>query len=695
MTSFADAETIRGLDASEIARARVLISSIQRGQRVIARAEGAIADALAELAEIAHAQGERSGGSNGPEYARRSMAAEVAAATRVHPSSARARMNDAEVLVHDFPSTHAALSDGEISARHAKVIADAGLGLECDQRARLDEHAHLLARTRTPGEMGRIARVQAGKLAPRTAAQRHLDAREERAVTVADLEDGMSRLVYLGPSFHVHAVHDRLTRLARVVGDERRTARASYREAHGGKQPEGGWDALVTGVDGTSPADAARASDGRSLAQLRADLLADLLLSAEPTGHELHAGDASGSLRNVQAQVQILIPARLVTDAAAGVFDAGTAAGDADVTVAADAALATAAAATGWDRIFASPITGDILAVDGYRPTASQRRRLTARDRVCRHPGCTVPARDCDVDHTHDFARGGKTTVDNLECLCEAHHVMKHQSGWRIRQLCGGVVEWTSPTGEVYTDEPPSRVVFRDLDGALADTSAEERGTTASGAGAVEPVVGSAGQTMGFAGKPNAGGMTGQTELAVSENGWCDAGSEAAPFDRSDDERAASSAFLAARANGTVPAGARFLRHDATAPAGYVYEIVPERTAAETESPATGEQEEQCEPLAPLEWLAKFNREWDSIDNLHSIATLMFEHVMITTPPARTADGVYLAGPLSARIRTDVYGGAALRVEIDADAGETTFVVGDAVTPVRVSDAATTVPVPA
>ena len=39
---------------------------------------------------------------------------------------------------------------------------------------------------------------------------------------------------------------------------------------------------------------------------------------------------------------------------------------------------------------------------------------------------------------------------------------MKHQSGWKIRQLAGGVIEFTTPTGRVVTDEPMSRVFFHD-----------------------------------------------------------------------------------------------------------------------------------------------------------------------------------------------------------------------------------------
>ena len=36
---------------------------------------------------------------------------------------------------------------------------------------------------------------------------------------------------------------------------------------------------------------------------------------------------------------------------------------------------------------------------------------------------------------------------------------MKQFTAWQVRQLPGGVLEWTSPLGRVYTDEPPTPTV--------------------------------------------------------------------------------------------------------------------------------------------------------------------------------------------------------------------------------------------
>ncbi|RWR15830.1 HNH endonuclease, partial [Microbacterium enclense] len=77
-----------------------------------------------------------------------------------------------------------------------------------------------------------------------------------------------------------------------------------------------------------------------------------------------------------------------------------------------------------------------------------------ARDRHCRWPGCVAPAVRCAVDHTHDWALGGPTDVSNLANLCQRHHTQKQFTRWTVRQLPAGILEWTSPTGRVYTDEP-------------------------------------------------------------------------------------------------------------------------------------------------------------------------------------------------------------------------------------------------
>ncbi|MDD7963642.1 HNH endonuclease, partial [Microbacterium sp. NE1TT3] len=39
------------------------------------------------------------------------------------------------------------------------------------------------------------------------------------------------------------------------------------------------------------------------------------------------------------------------------------------------------------------------------------------------------------------------------------HHDVKHHTRWRVRQLAGGLLVWTSPTGRVYREDAPPPVV--------------------------------------------------------------------------------------------------------------------------------------------------------------------------------------------------------------------------------------------
>ena len=113
-------EGLPGFTPEQLDRARALVARIAERRRQIARIEADIIAATQELATIADAISSDALGSDGPEYARRSMTAEVAAATRVHPHTARAQMDEAERIVGDFPETFEALSEGRVSLAHAR-----------------------------------------------------------------------------------------------------------------------------------------------------------------------------------------------------------------------------------------------------------------------------------------------------------------------------------------------------------------------------------------------------------------------------------------------------------------------------------------------------------------------------------------------------------------------------------------------
>ena len=95
-------------------------------------------------------------------------------------------------------------------------------------------------------------------------------------------------------------------------------------------------------------------------------------------------------------------------------------------------------------------------AVDRYGPTPAQRRFGRARDRTCRHPGCSNRAGWADLDHVVAHADGGETDCANLCCLCRRHHRLKtHARGWRYVMTPDGVLTVTTPSGVTRVSRPP------------------------------------------------------------------------------------------------------------------------------------------------------------------------------------------------------------------------------------------------
>ncbi|RBY92138.1 HNH endonuclease [Blastococcus sp. TBT05-19] len=95
-------------------------------------------------------------------------------------------------------------------------------------------------------------------------------------------------------------------------------------------------------------------------------------------------------------------------------------------------------------------------AVDRYRPSAAHFRFTRARDRTCRHPGCTVRAGWADLDHVVPHADGGETDCANLCCLCRHHHRLKtHAPGWTHTMSDDGVLTVITPSGVTRISRPP------------------------------------------------------------------------------------------------------------------------------------------------------------------------------------------------------------------------------------------------
>ncbi len=102
-----------------------------------------------------------------------------------------------------------------------------------------------------------------------------------------------------------------------------------------------------------------------------------------------------------------------------------------------------------WRVTVTDPESGSVVwnGITRRRPTLTQRRYLEARNRTCVFPGCRMPAMGSDIDHTRDFAKGGRTDPSNLGPLCRHHHRLKHEGEWKLEQLRAGGLPLDQPTG--------------------------------------------------------------------------------------------------------------------------------------------------------------------------------------------------------------------------------------------------------
>ncbi len=468
------------LDAtdSQMAMLADLVASLEAAEVTLNRMQAARDGLLAMAGRLAVDIARESAHPDHGDMAIRTVAAEIGAAQRASDRTIERRMAEASWLVERFPAVWAAQGEGRISGAHSRVIVDAGahLGDAVDRQSYAAE-AVMLAESESPNRLRRLARRLAERFQERTITERHRDAREERRVWVKDLDDGMAELGAHGPAALVHGMFDRLSQMAHAVKDE--NARAAR--------------IAVTGTDTTGAVSLGdeHAPDERTVDQLRADLLSDLVLTGAPAGHDT----TEGLLGEIHARIEITVPVMtLMHDGQVGteandlgLTDLGVGDGlgdalgdglggidprstdrdlppaelDGATPIDARTARALAGAAAGWDRVFTHPITGAMLAVDRYRPSEHLRRHLRARDQRCRFPGCGVRARKCDLDHNHAAASGGPTSDANLSAFCRRHHMLKHNSPWHVEQRAGGVLEWTSPTGRGYIDRPPTQNTVR------------------------------------------------------------------------------------------------------------------------------------------------------------------------------------------------------------------------------------------
>jgi hypothetical protein len=379
----------------------------------------------------------------------------LAARLGLAPTSACDRVTTAVQLVDELPDTVTALHQGEIDYAKAAALA-AGVRQLDPPDGGCDRHTGEVV---TPDGLrrGLVAEVEArvlpkagsrslrqhrdaiaravAALAPKTVEERHERACELRRVDYNPSPDGMAWLGVYAPAEDVTAIRVML-------------------------------DAAVDAVKREDPA------DPRTADQVRVDVLAQLAWSSLESGHiggHCGRGDGArlGKRHRRAATVNVTVPFSTLI----GLDDApGELEGYGPIP--ASAARRIAAHGT-WRRLLTDPTSGVLLdyGTTRYTPPSELVDHLIARDRSCRFPTCSQPARRAQTDHTIAAGTEGWSTSDhNCGPLCGGGcHNGKTHGGWRLEQPEPGRYVWTAPTGHRYPVDPEIVGPIVRRDDTLAD----------------------------------------------------------------------------------------------------------------------------------------------------------------------------------------------------------------------------------
>lgn len=355
---------------------------------------------------------------------------DVATALRLSPNTAQIRIDVARTLSNHLPATCDALSSGEISSSHATTIAretsDALIrGVSPDILPLIEKKALAHAEYHTAAQVARKLKTLFAQFAPEVHEERHEQARDSRSVNIYPEGDGMSTLIALLPSEDAQTVYLALT--ARIALDEES-------------------DVKNDSPDYNKPRSKSNLTDDRSMDMKRADALTQIATNFLGANSE----KLEKQKRPISINVTIDLPTLLGLSNNPGQLE-----GLGPI----PASVARRLAADGkWRKFITDPLSGNLLDLgrNHYVPSQCLVDFLTARDRICRFPGCSQPARLGDIDHAKSWDEGGETNPQNLGFLCRRHHRLKTHGDWKLTSNADGSCTWTSPHGkEIFVPARP------------------------------------------------------------------------------------------------------------------------------------------------------------------------------------------------------------------------------------------------
>ena len=316
-----------------------------------------------------------------------SAASALSAACRMDPGLAHAHVNLARKL-EKMPEVAAAFGRGEISARHATVVANAFTPARATEMSGVEDKLVDVARTQSPKVLNAV----------------------------------------------VHRLTDAIDGDGGAESEEARYARRRY---HGSRSlddmlnvnaifdPESA-DIHEAAINAELKRDH-RADDDRTMGQRKADALTNLLRQS------LDEGEV-GTFHAARPHVTYVVH-----------VDAHPAADALVDLIRTDRDRAGYLSSTTLGRIMCdcdiSRVvmvgTSEILDVGRATrtATAAQWKALVVRDRHCQAPGCKQPPDRCEAHHIRHWAPPyyGPTDLDNLQLLCWHHHRERHRHDAQAR----------------------------------------------------------------------------------------------------------------------------------------------------------------------------------------------------------------------------------------------------------------------
>jgi hypothetical protein len=374
----------------------------------------------------------------------RGVASQVALAMRQSPRRGQQQVALAMTLRTELACTRAAFRSGHLDGFRATLIARETGCLSAVDRAVVDDQLcadpTVVERLSPRRLVGRLHRA-AAELDPAAVVKRRRRAEADRHVSLRPAPDTMTTLTALLPlkaGVAVHATLSRAARAAKAGGDERSIGQLMA-------------DILTHRVLHPAPAATTTTATGTSDGHAETSSLETSWAAGAPvTPPAVPAGTVSAVpvLVNLVVRDSVLLGD---SDGTGWVDGYGPVPGELIRGWVADN-LETGLGA--WvRRVYEQPATGRLVAMDSTAALFAGRLAefIRVRDQVCRTPGCDAPVRH--TDHVEARARGGPTSEENGQGLCELCNHAKQADGWTARTVPGPThtVETTTPTGHTYT----------------------------------------------------------------------------------------------------------------------------------------------------------------------------------------------------------------------------------------------------